>query len=241
MLRTASIFGILILFLTVYVISQLQPGTKNLTIFYVTFGLWGMFTVLCNPNLESIFADSVETGTRSSLFANKAATIQIASAMGPFLTIAYYAFLGEGLSGGWKLSQLRIVLLFGTGICLVSLLFLWMFNDDNSLGDRSEAAVKAKDDASNIIIIGDRKVSLMESPRERKKPRGNDTTGAITEEDLPCCFVPRHVVPYVIAIGDVGTAVGAGMTVKFFPLFFVDRYLHEPNLFVHRILYQPNH
>jgi hypothetical protein len=230
MLRTASVFGVVTLVLTVYVISQLKPGTKDLAIFYITFGLWGAFTVLCNPNLESIFADSVETGTRSALFSKKAATIQVASAAGPFLTIVYYAVLGEGLSGGWKLPQLRIMLLLGTGVCLVSLLFLWLFNDDNSLGHESETKMGRRAGVEKDILIGDKRISLIAPSKgeelllEANEPEDDDEL----EGDLPCCFVPRHIVPYVIAIGDFGTAVGAGMTVKFFPLFFVDRYLLSP-------------
>ena len=48
------------------------------------------------------------------------------------------------------------------------------------------------------------------------------------DDHLPCCFAPRENVPYIIAFGDFFTAVGAGMTVKYFPLFFVDMYKLSP-------------
>ena len=110
MLKSASILGYITLGLTVYVFWGLKPGMKSLLIFYATFGLWGVFTAATNPNLESIFADSVETGKRSKIFTIKQMTIQFAASAGPLLTIAYYAFLGEGLDS-WDLGRLRVILL----------------------------------------------------------------------------------------------------------------------------------
>ena len=139
-LKVGSIVGFVTLSCTVYVFTQLKPGVKNLTILYVTFTGWGLFTVLTNPNLESIFADSVETGRRRHVMSQKSATISFAASFGPLLTIVYYVIQGEGLKGTWKLDQLRLVLLGGAGICAFALAFLWLFDDDKSLGQESESA-----------------------------------------------------------------------------------------------------
>ena len=213
MLKIGSIVGFVTLSCTVYVFLQLNPGVKNLTILYVTFTGWGLFTVLTNPNLESIFADSVETGRRRHVMSQKSATISFAASFGPLLTIVYYVIQGEGLKGTWKLDQLRLVLLGGAGICAFALAFLWLFDDDKSLGQESESAENAE------------KMDIRESILTSENAIGNRS---YDDDHLPCCFAPRENVPYIIAFGDFFTAVGAGMTVKYFPLFFVDMYKLSP-------------
>ena len=152
MLKIGSIVGFVTLSCTVYVFLQLNPGV-NLTILYVTFTGWGLFTVLTNPNLESIFADSVETGRRRHVMSQKSATISFAASFGPLLTIVYYVIQGEGLKGTWKLDQLRLVLLGGAGICAFALAFLWLFDDDKSLGQESESAENAEKRYSRIYFV----------------------------------------------------------------------------------------
>eukprot|EP00943_MAST-04B_sp_MAST-4B-sp1_P002634 g2634.t1 len=220
-LKFSSIVGFLSLACTVYVFTQLQPGTKNLTILYSCFIGWGLYTVLANPNLESIFADSIETGRRRQIMSQKSATISFAASFGPLLTIIYYWIQGEGFKGTWKINQLRLVLLGGAGICAIALVLLWSFNDDDSLGKESESDVNDKfteKKESNLSSLIDESILSNE----------NGNSSNYNDENLPCCFVPRNVVPYVIAFGDFFTAVGAGMTVKYFPLFFVNRYSFSP-------------
>jgi predicted MFS family arabinose efflux permease len=219
-LKFSSLVGFLSLACTVYVFTQLQPGTKNLTILYSCFIGWGLFTVLANPNLESIFADSIETGRRRQIMSQKSATISFAASFGPLLTIIYYWIQGERFKGTWKINQLRLVLLGGAGICAISLVLLWSFNDDDSLGKESESDANDK--------FTEKKESNLSSLIDESILSNENSSSNYNDENLPCCFVPRNVVPYVIAFGDFFTAVGAGMTVKYFPLFFVNMYSLSP-------------
>ena len=233
-LKLSSIIGFLSLACTVYVFTQLKPGVKNLTVLYSCFIGWGLYTVLANPNMESIFADSVETGRRRQIMSQKAATISFAASFGPLLTIVYYLIQGEGIKGTWKLDQLRLVLLGGAGICAIALVFLWSFDDDKSLGKESESVSNNNDkkkksssdseNSSNVPLIDESVLNVVENTTTTN----NNNDSKYDEENLPCCFVPRSNVPYVIAFGDFFTAVGAGMTVKYFPLFFVDMYALSP-------------
>ena len=110
-------------------------GVKNLNILYVTFTGWGLFTVLTNPNLESIFADSVETGRRRHVIPSLPQ--YLAASFGPLLTIVYYVIQGEGL----KELEVRPASARSFGwcwnLCFCVSIFV-LFDDDKSLGQESD-------------------------------------------------------------------------------------------------------
>ena len=218
LIRSGVLVGCIALAITCYVFVHLKPH-GNLLLFFLAFGIWGGFVVLTNPALESLFADSVETGNRATVFSLKYATLQIASATGPLISVGLFYTLGNS----WKLNVLRTVLLIGSGIGLVALMFLLCLQDSKGLGKESE--------------VDDDDAETRQEEEEEEEEEDIDEANLMDEEGNNHHHHHHHHAPrhctclystdkhrttrWVIAVSDVATSTAAGMTVKFFPLFFV--------------------
>ena len=146
LIRAGIIVGLIAMAVTCYVFVTLRPDS-NLLLFYVGFAGWGGFVVLTNPALESLFADSVQTGNRATIFSLKYALLQIASATGPFISVLLFSKLGNT----WELPVLRTVLLIGCGIGVVAMSFLLCLKDSKGLGRESEVG-RGEQDTSNAQL-----------------------------------------------------------------------------------------
>ncbi|NHJ41234.1 MAG: MFS transporter, partial [Asgard group archaeon] len=67
----------------------------NFTMILVSMALWGLFNAMVRPSLESIFADSVESGYRSKLYSWGHLVNQAAMAIGPFINVGLFAIFGN--------------------------------------------------------------------------------------------------------------------------------------------------
>ena len=99
--------------------------------------LWGAFQGLSRPAFESIFADSIPTGKRSGTYARLHLVQQVAMAVGPFMNVALFFYLGDK----WDLDILRSVMYSGIFFSLLSAILLLFFRDSRSLGDESESLI----------------------------------------------------------------------------------------------------
>ena len=235
MLRCACVIGSIALGLTCYIYVDLQHGA-NLYFFYGTFMLWGSYIVFSNPNLESIFADSIATGQRSRLFSVKVTVMQFSNAFGPAVSIVLFYVLGNT----WKLSVLRVVLLCGCGVAILALLMLLRFDDSKSLGQKSESKTVREIeeeyqaigfgtegfdddiDTQNMFLLEDlQQESFWEKRRRSSSLRQRCCSCTQT---MPCCRSSvASRVKYSLITHDLLLAIGAGMTVKFFPLWFISK------------------
>ena len=246
LIRSGIIVGLIAMAVTCYVFVTLRPDS-NLLLFYVGFAVWGGFVVLTNPALESLFADSVETGNRATIFSLKYALLQIASATGPFISVLLFSKLGNT----WELPVLRIVLLIGCGIGVVAMSFLLCLKDSKGLGRESEVG-RGEQDTNNAQLncegdyeggynnnndddeqqhlrrpsIATSNSSKRESSNTSSIDTDNDDSSSSNTSPPTCCSClyfkdNNRTVRWTIAVCDVATSTAAGMTVKFFPLFFV--------------------
>lgn len=94
----------------------------------------GAWKGLATPAAEAIFADSVVTG-RTSPYTWKWAVSAGAGAVGPALSMALFGALGNE----WRAGDCRAVLLAGLASMVAPLAVACMFDDDATLGRRSEA------------------------------------------------------------------------------------------------------
>ena len=160
----------------------------DLIMIAIALVFWGITNGMARPALEAIFADSVETGARSQIYAIKHFCQQAGMAIGPFLNIFLFYYLGDV----WDLGILRTVIFVGLVISGLSFIPLLAMNDDSSIGDDSEA-----------LIISD---------------NGNDDSHSISQSKIPYLLITANII----------VGMGAGMTVKFFPIFFLDVYDLSP-------------
>lgn len=105
---------------------------------------WGIFQGLIRPSVESLFADSIQSGMRSKLYSWLHVVRQISMAVGPFINIGLFYFLGDT----WDLTILKTVMYVGLIISAGSLVPLLMMNDDKSMGEASET-IYTEDEPEN--------------------------------------------------------------------------------------------
>jgi len=172
---------------------------QSIIFILVAMLLFGLFNAAIRPSIESIFADSIESGYRSRVYSWGHLVNQVASAIGPFINIGLFAIFGNA----HDLIVMRKVMSIGFAITFVSIILLYFFKDKRSLGEESEAIV---DEIAQI-------------------------NGEFTKSRLISKLDPKKavmIIPLLLVAGNVIIGVGAGMTIKFFPIFFRDQYLLDP-------------
>lgn len=183
MLKGASIFGIIGLLILAF--------SNSLLMIFVALVFWGLAQGTSRPALESSFADSLPSGSRSGIYSKLHLVRNGAQAIGPFLNIFLFIFIGDK----WDLPILRTVMLVGISISLVSLGLLQLFNDENAIGDLAEAIEDLEDEDHSIV---------------------------------PTLSKRRQYIPAILVLSNLIVGAGAGMTIKFFPIFFIDVYQLKP-------------
>jgi hypothetical protein len=223
--------------ITVYVFFHLEIN-GSLVLFYVGFAGWGAYVALANPALESLFADSVATGDRASIFSLKYATLQVASACGPLVSVLLFYKLGDTFT----LDVLRKVLLVGCLLGAIAVMFLACLRDEEGLGRESDVVeedimtevVGSERVVGEVGEVGEKSLAVVDEAHDDSDDDGDDKNGDEDDEDgddqvrgaaRSCTWMCGHrrlrTVRWTIALSDVATSTAAGMTVKFFPLFFV--------------------
>ncbi|MBY9002236.1 MAG: MFS transporter [Candidatus Heimdallarchaeota archaeon] len=172
---------------------------NSIVFIFISLSLWGLFQALNRPSLESIFADSVESGRRSKIYSWLHLTRNFAMAAGPFVNIPLFIMFGDS----WELSILKSVMFVGIVLSLVSIIIMLFFKDKRSLGTTSESI---EEEITEIV--------------EEKNTNGY--ASKLSQDQK------RKLIPYLLVGSNVIVGVGAGMTIKYFPGFFAEIYHLSP-------------
>ncbi len=192
LLKIASVFGIASLAVILF-------GTNMASIF-VALSLWGLFQALTRPALESILADSLESGKRSSTYTWLHLVRQLAQSIGPFVSALLFFFFGDE----WELSILKNVILVGIIITASSIIIMEFFDDKKSLGSISEFI----EEDEEIVSLDDE--------------NNNGLSTRLTNKRA------TKLIPILLVGSNVIIGIGAGMTIKYFPIFFIEEYHLRP-------------
>ena len=114
--------------------SALIFNRNSIVELFIAVALLGAWKGAATPPFESIFADSVATGA-SAPYTAKYALSMVAAAAGPLLSCFLFKLMGNA----WDAGSCRAVLLAGLAAMLPPLAVACAFDDDVSLGRRSEA------------------------------------------------------------------------------------------------------
>jgi len=198
MLRLASAAGVVAASYTAFCFLYLRERISVTVLYYALVGaaaLQGVFMGLHAAPLEALFGDSVQSGSRSKLYAYRQSMRTAGGALAPVVSV--FIFLATGDT--WRESDLVMVMLAGVAAQLLPAAILPLFRDANALGAASEGLMHA-------------------SAR-----RGSVTVAHIEAQRQP----PRHVcglsaegIAPLVALSDLLSMLGSGMTIKFFALFF---------------------
>jgi MFS family permease len=167
--------------------------------------LWGVGDGVVNGPCAALYADSTPRGERSVYYNYLFACYSGASAVGPLVSIVLFETLGDD----WSLYDLRIVIYVGLGVEVFNSIIMMFFDDKKAL-DESEEESDERD--------GD---------DQEDSGEGNDEEA----EETPLTTLQKRQkwIPYIIFIQSIIFAIGSGMTIKFFPLFFKDEVGMSPS------------
>ena len=167
--------------------------------------LWGVGGGVVTGPVQALFADSVPRGERSQAYTRLFTAWLVPSCVGPAISAVMFARMGDS----WTLEQLRPI--FVTGIFLeVPVAVVMFFFRDMAL----EEAEASGDEAPEEEGKGGVESAEPAEPAEEQERAG--AGGAATHWG---CLGQKHI-PVVMFASDLLISLGAGMTVKFFPLYF---------------------
>ena len=151
--------------------SALIFNRSSMVELFVAVALLGAWKGAATPPFESIFADSVATGA-SAPYTAKYALSMVAAAAGPLLS----CFLFKAMGNAWDAGSCRAVLLAGLAAMLPPLAVACAFDDDASLGRRSEARDSASMTPAASVASG---LSRMRSGASSTATTTTATTTAV--------------------------------------------------------------
>ena len=165
---------------------------------FIALFLLGLFNALVRPSLEALFADSVASGYRSKIYSWAHLVRQFAMAAGPFFAAILFAIIGNE----WDLGTLKNVMYVGFAVSIIAIVILFIFKDERSLGKESEE-------------IAEEVTEEVEEQKSRLALKVDSGKAA-------------KLIPILLVSSNLLVGIGAGMSIKFFPVFFTERYLISP-------------
>lgn len=196
-----------------------QHNSTALWVMGIIMAFWGIGDGVVNGPCSALYADSTPEGERSKYYTYLFACYTAASAAGPLVSIVLFQVLGNE----WDLYHLRLVIYVGLGIEIINSLLMMLFDDKKALdegGDNSEN----EDDEEEVEEVEEEFCN---------DNLGNSGVESESSENLTAMLTPlqkrRRWIPYIVFTQGLIFALGSGMTVKFFPLFFKDEVGMSPS------------
>jgi len=171
----------------------------NISLIYISLILGGVYSAIQNSTSFALFSDSIPQGDRAAWMSKVAVITQLAMGFGPLLGLLLFKYFGDV----WELSVMHAILIIGFLLMVPANLFLANWSDIPK-GMFSPAASASSPLLNPEIVEG---VPIISKTRRKRR---------------------SSLVPYIVCLNDIITCIGAGMTVKFFPLFFKNDYGFNP-------------
>eukprot|EP00667_Euglena_gracilis_P011905 EG_transcript_12183 len=157
---------------------------------FLITGVWNAFGQV---PVDAIMADSLATGTRSKAYSISYILTVTSKSTGPLFALCMFYFFGNR----WAVDECRFVMYVGCGITVVASLVQCLFLESETLGHESEA-IQVESPAGDV---------------------NGDVARAKFQAGTFLC-IDAAWVPWVIGVSNILSGLAAGMTIKFFPLFF---------------------
>ncbi|KAK9823877.1 hypothetical protein WJX72_006127 [[Myrmecia] bisecta] len=170
---------------------------------------------------DALFADSIATGARSKYFTALFASVLAAASVGPLLGALLFTLHGNR----WDVHTLQIIILWGIGLALLPIGCMFFFNDDKSLGAESEAHLHEPLLGASPAAEADAEAGEAAPLHPDSAPVSGDKQAAAEPSAVPPRGTQRLSsawIPYILASSDFVAGIASGMTIKFFPIFFLE-------------------
>ncbi|CAL1148056.1 unnamed protein product [Cladocopium goreaui] len=166
----------------------------------LALALQGICDGIINGPLAALMDDSCPAGRRSDVESMNASVGGVAASVGPLLGLIVFATTGNT----WTTFSMKVVICVGIFLSLLAIIPCLLMHDKYALAESSEAVHLQK--------------NLLESQRWR------------SEQSTCFGLVTVQRVCIVMFINQLILTIGAGMTVKFFPVFFKEETHLKPVL-----------
>mmetsp|Transcript_18601 Transcript_18601/g.28118 ORF Transcript_18601/g.28118 Transcript_18601/m.28118 type:complete len:498 (-) Transcript_18601:737-2230(-) len=198
--------------------------TMGLWLLGVLSVMWGISEGVVNGPCSALFADSTPAGTRSKYYNYLFAAWAGATAVGPLVSIILFQTLGDD----WDLYDLRIVIYVGLGMEFCNSFLMMLFDDRKALDESSssDSHIGRTSEGNGESGGGGENLNEHNDNDDRSSSEMDDNNHASNDnnqQQQPSTLQKRQQwIPYIIFTQDLVGALGSGMTIKFFPLFFKD-------------------
>jgi MFS family permease len=232
LLKIASCVGVLAILCTLLALRH-----ENFHYLMAALAVWGVSWGIGSTALTALFADSIRTGERSYYFTMRSMLITLGNTGGPMVALILFADLGNE----WTTKECVIVMMVGQAICLPAVLLLCLFSDEIAVDSSSPAADEIGTTVEQTSGLVDESFSAPDKTRQLLlQESGVDTetsTDIDTDDDevnengneILFGLLPKNrAIPILIASCDVISGLGSGMSIRFFPIFFVNNLKLSP-------------
>lgn len=199
--------------------------------------IWGLFWGICNTTTTALFADSIPNGERSYWFTRRSMARSLGGSCGPIMALIMFLKLGND----WTKSQCASVICIGQCLCVPGLLLLCFMNDDYCINHEDNSTpdteVETNHDTNHGDYDADEQSDIEEQPDlgEALEEEAIDSTHEntmVSEEVMSergiFCIPSERVIPVLVASSDVLGGLAAGMSIRYFPIFFLDNLQLSP-------------
>lgn len=202
-LNTAGFVSIVATICTIFSVMK-----QNYVFISGSMMLWGIFWAMTLPTIDALVADSVEQGERSQVYNDLFILYLSASAGGPIVSIAMFLGMGDE----WSVETCRDVIIVGLLLFVSASSMLFLFKGStNSRSPAYELLETTDQEASDTTDL--------------------DTQPEVDSREIPpssCLCADIPYVPAMIAFSDLTAGLASGMTIKFFPIFFMNNLSMKP-------------
>ena len=209
----------------------------------VSLAIWGLFWGVCNTSVMALFADSIPDGDRSYYFMQRMLLQYFGNTFGPATALIMFTRLGDE----WTLGECSVVISAGQVLSIPALILLCFMNDDyciqenediscdqgecnaiNPDSDRTDSS-NGVDDDENDEESGYEEIDCSDSEENASLVERADPDDSNAQEHTDICCIPNNrVVPILVASADILGGLAAGMSIRYFPIFFIDNLQLNP-------------
>ena len=119
--------------------------------------------------------------------------------------------------------------MIGILLSLPSIFILFLFKDKYTLGKKSESySPRLSSPLINVEDLEDEQCENVDGEGCNVNKLAFGQHEFANKHTIPSSVSKMRYIPYILAIADVISGISAGMTVKFFPLFFADELKLSP-------------
>jgi MFS family permease len=208
-LKVASAVGFKAILISLFAIWQTSYQWLTLAL-----AVYGAFWGLANTSLTALFADSIRDGDRSYYFTKRSILINIGNTTGPIVAMILFQCLGDT----WTVRDCAVVMGVGQVLCIPAVCLLCWLDDDDAVSHDEEELTPVGRATSNQELT----VSSADSDESSPEEEDTSTDQATTGRRLCTCIPDSRIVPVYIAMADVASGLGSGMSIRYFPVFFLD-------------------